>query len=74
MKLYFSLYHFHQSTDGATCSDAMCPTRAGGMDDTTLLDIAFDPQNFGDSKLYLIIFSRLIFTKEFKSSRESIKL
>ncbi len=53
MKLYFSLYHVHQSADGATCSDAMCPTRAGGMEDTTLLDIAFDPQNFGDSKLYL---------------------
>ncbi|MDE6372119.1 MAG: hypothetical protein K2L61_01095, partial [Clostridia bacterium] len=53
MKVYFSLYHVHQAGDGVECVDAMCPTRAGGMEDTTILDIAFDPQNFGDSKLYL---------------------
>ncbi|MDE6211345.1 MAG: hypothetical protein K2G42_05190 [Clostridia bacterium] len=53
MKVYFSLYHVHQAGDGVECIDAMCPTRAGGMEDTTILDIAFDPQNFGDSKLYL---------------------
>lgn len=52
-KFYFSLYHKHTPGDGVECTDAMCPTRVGGMDDTTLLDIAFDPTNFGNSKVYL---------------------
>lgn len=53
-KLYFSLYHVHTpGENGVVCTDSMCPTRVGGMEDTTLLDIAFDPTNFGNGKIYL---------------------
>ena len=64
MKVYFSLYHEHQAGDGAVCTDVMCPTRAGGMEDTTILDVAFDPQNFGDSKLYLAANLSRIFSQK----------
>ncbi|MDE7216113.1 MAG: hypothetical protein K2O08_04835, partial [Clostridia bacterium] len=54
MKIYFSLYHEHTpGANGVVCTDVMCPTRVGGQDDTSILDIAFDPQNFGDSRLYV---------------------
>ncbi|MDE5616464.1 MAG: hypothetical protein K2I78_01595, partial [Clostridia bacterium] len=54
MKLYFSLYHEHTpGANGVVCTDAMCPTRAGGQTDTSILDIAFDPTNFGNAKLYV---------------------
>lgn len=69
MKVYFSLYHEHQPDNGAICADVMCPTRAGGTEDTTILDVAFDPQNFGDSKLYLAAnLSRIFSEKSFTST------
>ncbi|MDE6361403.1 MAG: hypothetical protein K2L53_00320, partial [Clostridia bacterium] len=64
MKVYFSLYHEHQAGDDAVCADVMCPTRAGGMEDTTILDVAFDPQNFGDSRLYLAANLSRIFSQK----------
>ena len=73
MKIYFSLYHEHTPGDGGIiCTDAMCPTRVGGQDDTTLLDIAFDPTNFGNSQLYVAanlsrIFSDASFDKTLTS-------
>ncbi len=53
MKVHFQLYHTHRPAGDIACTDAMCPTRSGGMEDTTLLDVAFDPQAFGDSRLYV---------------------
>ncbi|MDE7348215.1 MAG: hypothetical protein K2N53_00960, partial [Clostridia bacterium] len=73
MKVYFSLYHEHQAGDDAVCADVMCPTRAGGMEDTTILDVAFDPQNFGDSRLYLAAnLSRILSQKSLTATLKNL--
>ncbi|MDE6474516.1 MAG: hypothetical protein K2L70_05390 [Clostridia bacterium] len=73
MKVYFSLYHEHQAGDSVACTDVMCPTRAGGMEDTTILDVAFDPQNFGDSKIYLAAnLSRIFSQKSFTTTLQNL--
>lgn len=62
MKLYFSIYHEHTPGEqGVICTDAMCPTRKGGQTDTSILDIAFDPANFGNGRLYVALnLSRIV--------------
>lgn len=70
MKLYFSVYHEHTpGADGVVCTDVMCPTRVGGQADTSILDVAFDPQNFGTSKIYVAAnLSRLFSDKSFETT------